>query len=77
MTLKLPDEREVNVTFEPGVQPSNIVVVRGAGAPRLDRNGRGDLHVMVDVRVPKKLSKHAKKLLQELEQELGPDRDAS
>ncbi len=73
--LTLPDEREVTVKVEPGCQPGNIVVVKGAGAPRLDRGGRGDLHVVLGVRVPKKLSKQAKKLLQELEQELSADRD--
>lgn len=73
--VKLPDEREVTVKIEGGCQPGSIVVVKGEGVPRLDRAGRGDLHVMVSVRVPKKLSKQAKKLLQELEQELSADRD--
>ncbi|HVY31841.1 MAG TPA: molecular chaperone DnaJ [Polyangiaceae bacterium] len=68
--LKLPDEREVLVKVEAGAQPGSIVVVKGEGAPRLDRGGRGDLHVMLAVTVPKKLSKNAKRLLQELEQEL-------
>jgi molecular chaperone DnaJ len=74
-TLTLPDDREVTVKVEPGCQPGSIVVVKGEGVPRLDRAGRGDLHVMISVRVPKKLSRHAKKLLQELEQELSADRD--
>jgi molecular chaperone DnaJ len=44
--------------------------VRGRGLPRLDRSGaRGDLHVVLNVVVPKKLSRKAKKLLEELEQE--------
>jgi len=68
--LKLPDEREVLVKVEGGAQPGSVVVVKGEGAPRLDRGGRGDLHVMLAVQVPKKLSKNAKRLLQELEQEL-------
>ncbi len=68
--LKLPDEREVMVKVEAGCQPGGIVVVKGEGAPRLDRGGRGDLHVMIAVQVPKKLSKNAKRLLQELETEL-------
>jgi len=50
-----------------------VIVVRGQGMPRLDRHGRGDLHVAVNVRVPTKLSKQAKKLLRELESELGSD----
>jgi molecular chaperone DnaJ len=71
--LKLPDEREVIVKVEGGCQPGSVVVVKGEGAPRLDRAGRGDLHVMIAVQVPKKLSKNAKRLLQELEQELKAD----
>lgn len=68
--LHLPDEREVLVKVEGGAQPGSVVVVKGEGAPRLDRGGRGDLHVMLSVQVPKKLSKNAKRLLQELEKEL-------
>jgi molecular chaperone DnaJ len=71
--LQLPDEREVLVKVEAGAQPGSVVVVKGEGAPRLDRGGRGDLHVMLAVQVPKKLSKNAKRLLQELEQELKSD----
>ncbi len=72
-TLVLPDDREVTVKVDAGCQPGSIVVVKGEGAPRLDRAGRGDLHVMIAVQVPKKLSKTAKRLLQELEQELKAD----
>lgn len=68
--LRLPDEREVQVKVEAGSQPGSVIVVKGEGAPRLDRGGRGDLHVMLAVNVPKKLSKNAKHLLQELEKEL-------
>jgi molecular chaperone DnaJ len=69
--LELPDKREVTVKVDPGCQPGSVVVVKGEGAPRLDRGGRGDLHVMIGVKVPKKLSKNAKRLLQELEAELS------
>lgn len=68
--LSLPDEREVTVKVDAGAQPGSVVVVKGEGVPRLDRAGRGDLHVIIGVRVPKKLSKNAKRLLQELAVEL-------
>lgn len=71
--LVLPDEREVLVKVDAGAQPGSVVVVKNEGAPRLDRGGRGDLHVMLGVQVPKKLSKNAKRLLQELEKELKGD----
>lgn len=74
--LGLPDQREVTVKVDAGCQPGSVVVVKGEGAPRLDRGGRGDLHVMIGVKVPKKLSKNAKRLLQELEAELNGEAEA-
>jgi len=68
--VELPDETLVTAEIPAGTQPSTVVTVRGRGVPHVDRSGRGDLHIVVGVQVPKKLSKHAKKLLEELEQEL-------
>lgn len=73
--LPLPDETTVKAEVKPGCQPNSVIVVRGQGMPRLDREGRGDLHIAVEVLVPKKLSKRAKKLLQELDEELTSDID--
>jgi molecular chaperone DnaJ len=69
--LELPDGTHVTVDIPAGSQPGSVLMVRGKGVPRLDRSGRGDVHVLVDVMVPTKLSKQAKKLLKELEEELG------
>ena len=76
--LELPDDTRVTAEIAPGTQPGTVVVVKGQGMPRLDRRGRGDLHVLVEVHVPNKLSKRARKLLQELEAELsaGTEREA-
>ncbi|HTA90786.1 MAG TPA: DnaJ C-terminal domain-containing protein, partial [Polyangiaceae bacterium] len=71
LEIQMPDDTKVSAEVQPGTQPNSVIVVRGQGMPRLDRHGRGDLHVAVDVRVPTKLSKQAKKLLRELEAELG------
>jgi len=68
--VELPDESTVTATVPPGTQPNAVVRVRGKGIPHVDRSGRGDLHIVVGVRVPTKLSKHAKKLLEELDEEL-------
>jgi molecular chaperone DnaJ len=40
--------------------------MRGQGFPRLRGSGRGDLHVIVNVVVPQKLSKRERELLAEL-----------
>jgi molecular chaperone DnaJ len=71
--IELPDGSEVSATIGAGTQPSSVVTVRGKGMPRVDRSGRGDLHLVVSVSVPKKLSKNAKRLLQELEAELSKE----
>jgi len=68
--VALPDGSAVAATVAAGTQPGTVITVRGQGMPRLDRRGRGDLHVVVDVHVPKKISRRAKKLLQELDSEL-------
>jgi molecular chaperone DnaJ len=71
--LELPDETSVTVKVDPATQPGTIVTLRGKGVPRLDRRARGDLHVYLDVAVPRKLSRRARKLLSELEAELRED----
>jgi molecular chaperone DnaJ len=76
LEITMPDDTVVKADVAPGTQPNSIIVVRGQGMPRLDRHGRGDLHVAVNVRVPTKLSKQAKKLLRELETELGTEATA-
>jgi molecular chaperone DnaJ len=75
LEITLPDDSVVKVEIAPGCQPNSVILVRGQGMPRLERNGRGDLHVAVEVQVPKKLSKRAKKLLEELDEELAGDLD--
>jgi len=50
---------------EPGTQPGTEIRLRGRGAPNLRRAGaRGDLHVLVDVRIPTKLSREQREALE-------------
>ncbi len=49
-----------------GTQPGETLVVRGAGVPRLNGRGRGSLICVVEVAVPKKLSREQKRLLKDL-----------
>lgn len=48
-----------------GTQPGDVVTVRGRGVPRLRGSGRGDLHAVCRVEIPRSLSSKQKKLLQE------------
>jgi molecular chaperone DnaJ len=61
-TLDGPSE----VTIESGTQPGERVVLRGRGMPRLGRNGRGDLIVVVNVRVLRHLSAQQREMLEAL-----------
>lgn len=67
----LPTEEKVEVDVPAGTQPGEVVSVRSKGAPRIDGRGRGSLHVVVQVDVPKNLSARAKELLGELGEELA------
>jgi molecular chaperone DnaJ len=55
------------VKIRAGIQPGETLVVRGAGVPRLNGRGRGDLICVVEVEVPKRLSREQKRLLKELD----------
>jgi len=57
-----------------GTQHGDSLTVRGAGLPELRRPDRcGDLHVLVRVRVPRRLSKRQREVLHQLAEEMGLD----
>ncbi|HUG48436.1 MAG TPA: molecular chaperone DnaJ [Candidatus Limnocylindria bacterium] len=63
---------EEEIEIKPGTQPGSEVRLRGRGVPHLRRSGlRGDLHVLVDVRVPTRLSGRQRELLEQLAEESG------
>ncbi len=75
--VTLPDESVVKVDVPAGTQPGEVLSTRSKGMPRIDGRGRGALHVVVQVGVPKELSKRAKELVQELDEELSADTKAA
>jgi molecular chaperone DnaJ len=65
-------EGDEDLEVRPGTQPGTEIRLRGRGVPHLRRPGsRGDLHVIVHVNVPTKLSKRQRQLLEELAAESG------
>jgi molecular chaperone DnaJ len=65
-------EGDEEVEIKPGTQPDSEIRLRGKGVPHLRRTGqRGDLHVLVDVVVPTKLSKKQRELLAAYAEESG------
>ena len=47
----------VEVALQPGTQPETVLHIEGRGMPRLQRRGRGDLHLRVRVDIPTQLTK--------------------
>ena len=68
-TLDGPAELEVPA----GTQPGEILVVRGAGLPTLRRARPGDLRVVTNVVVPRRLDSTQKDLLRKLADSLGEE----
>jgi molecular chaperone DnaJ len=65
-------EGDEEIEVKPGTQPGAEIRLRGRGVPHLRRPGnRGDLHVMVQVTVPTKLSRRQRELLAEYADESG------
>ena len=66
--------REVEVPA--GTQPGEVLVVRGEGVPTLRRHRRGDLRVVVNVVIPRRLDRDQRRLLEELAESLNGDQHA-
>jgi molecular chaperone DnaJ len=70
LSIDVPGGGNFSAKVAPGTQPGSVLTMQGKGVPHLDRGARGNLHVVVEVDVPKRLSKNAKRLLEELREEL-------
>jgi molecular chaperone DnaJ len=59
---------EEELELPAGTQPGEIVILRGRGMPVLQRRGRGDQRILVNVLVPRHLSEEQRRLLREFEE---------
>ena len=66
-------EGELELEFEPGTQPGAVRVLRHKGMPSLERSGRGDHRVLVNVAVPRRLTEEQRELLDRFEELSGED----
>ena len=53
------------VEIASGTQPGEVITLRGQGMPRLQRHGHGDLRVVVNVQIPRRLSDEQRALLEQ------------
>lgn len=63
-------EGPVNILVPEGTEPNQLIRLKDKGIMQLNGHGRGSFYVRVKIRIPKKLSKQAKKTLDELRGEL-------
>lgn len=77
LTMETLVDGEHGLEIEAGTQPETDLVLSGKGMPRLRSSGRtdgrGDLHVHVDVVVPTKLDEEQQELLRDLARKRGEE----
>jgi molecular chaperone DnaJ len=66
-------EGAVPVELPAGTQPGDVLTLKGKGMPGLRRGRRGDLRVVVNVVVPRRLNDEQRELLERLRDTLTPE----
>ena len=73
-TIDVPTlDGEIRLEIPAGTQPGETLVIRGAGLPPLQRGRQGDLRVVVNVAIPRKLTKEQRELLERLAETMSDD----
>ncbi len=68
--IEVPTLKEkIKLKIPAGTHSGKVFTFGGKGLPRLNSNFKGDLHIKVNVEIPKKLTKKQKELLIEFEKE--------
>jgi molecular chaperone DnaJ len=62
---------------EPGTESGTVLRLKGRGIPNVNRRGRGDLFVTVHVVTPRDLPKDQRRLVEQLAELRGEERDAT
>jgi molecular chaperone DnaJ len=66
-SLEVPTLGEpVAVEVAPGTQPGEVITLRGHGMPHLQRHGHGDLRIVVNVQIPRRLTEEQRVLFEQL-----------
>jgi molecular chaperone DnaJ len=70
-TLEVPTlDGSAPLKIAPGTQPGEVLTVRGQGMPSLRSGRRGELRVVVNVVVPRRLSAEQRELMESLQETL-------
>jgi len=66
ITVPSVDHKELRIKISPGTKHKTTMRLSGHGLPYMKGKGKGDLYVLVNVNMPKDLTKKQKKLIEEL-----------
>jgi molecular chaperone DnaJ len=73
-TLEVPTlEGSASIELAPGTQPGEVLTLREHGMPALRRGRRGNLRVVVNVVVPRRLSPEQRELMERLNDSLSEE----
>ena len=64
-------EGDEDLELKPGLQPGEVITLKGRGMPQLRGHGRGVIKIVVDVMVPRNLTDEQKELLRRFSEETG------
>jgi curved DNA-binding protein len=60
------DDKKLSLKIPPGTRPGTKMRMPGQGLPHMKGNKKGDLYVIIQVKLPKQLSDEQKKLIEKL-----------
>ncbi|MCK6683268.1 MAG: molecular chaperone DnaJ [Thermoanaerobaculia bacterium] len=73
-TVTVPTlEGETTIDIPPATAAGKVFTLKGKGVTRVDGRGRGDEHVVVTIRVPKKLTSAQREAIEQLAEAFGTD----
>lgn len=68
--IKVPTlDKEVKIKIRPGSQSGTMMRLQGMGIKHLRSNSRGDLYVRINVKIPEKVNREQKYLIEELKRQ--------
>jgi len=68
---------EISLAVPPGTQPGEVFTIKGGGLPPLHGGRRGNLEVVVNVVIPRRLTEEQRKLFERLRDSLAEDQQRS
>lgn len=67
-------EGKEKISIPQGVQPGEVIRLKGKGIQNLKGTGRGDFFVHINVSIPKRLTREQRKILEKLHEELTKEK---